>query len=93
MTQIPVACFNPLAMSKICDICSKGALKGNLVKRGIGRRVTRRTITKQTPNLFDKKIKIDNSTVKLRICSSCLKRLKYEQAAIQKESVAKAVEQ
>jgi large subunit ribosomal protein L28 len=69
-------------MSKVCDICSKGALKGNLVKRGIGRRVTRRSITKQEANLFDKRIKIDNTTIKLRICSSCLKRLKYEHAAI-----------
>ena len=79
-------------MSKVCDICSKGALKGNLVKRGIGRRVTRRTITKQTPNLFDKKITIDNTTVKLRLCSSCLKRIKYEQNAIEAEKAQKSVE-
>jgi large subunit ribosomal protein L28 len=79
-------------MSRICDICAKGALKGNLVKRGIGRRVTRRTITKQTPNLFDKKIKIDNTTVKIRICSSCLKRLKYEQAALEVKDQVTAAE-
>lgn len=79
-------------MSKVCDICAKGALKGNLVKRGIGRRVTRRTIMKQEANLFDKKIKIDNTTIKVRICSSCLKRLKFEQAALDSESAKTASE-
>ncbi|MBP7927981.1 50S ribosomal protein L28 [Patescibacteria group bacterium] len=79
-------------MSKVCDICAKGALKGNLVKRGIGRRVTRRTIMKQEVNLFDKKIKIDNTTIKVKICSSCLKRLKFEQAALNAEKVQKTAE-
>lgn len=65
-------------MSRICDVCSKSALKGNLVKRGIGRRVTRRTIMKQEPNLFEKRILVDGRNIKVKICASCLKRLKKE---------------
>lgn len=65
-------------MSRICDVCSKSALKGNLVKRGIGRRVTRRTITRQEPNLFEKKILIEGRNIKVKICASCLKRLRKE---------------
>ena len=77
-------------MSRICDICAKSALKGNLVKRGIGRRVTRRTITRQEPNLFEKKILVDGQNIKVKICSSCLKRLKKEIRDLDSESKATA---
>jgi len=53
-------------MSKICDLCGKSALRGNLVPRGIGNRATRRTIRHQEPNL------------RIKLCSSCLKRLKKD---------------
>lgn len=65
-------------MSRICDICKKGYLKGNLVPRGIGNRVTRRTIRRQQPNLRTKSVVIDGSKVKLKLCASCLKRLKKD---------------
>ncbi len=65
-------------MSRICDICEKGYLKGNLVPRGIGNRVTNRAIKKQKPNLRRKKITIQGTTVTANICASCLKRLKME---------------
>ena len=65
-------------MSKICDICSKGYLKGNLVPRGVGRRVTKRTIMKQQPNLRNKRLTLGGNTVQVQICASCLKRLKKE---------------
>lgn len=67
-------------MSRICDICEKGYLRGNLVPRGVGRRVTRRTLTKQQPNLRSKKIDLDGLTLKVKLCASCLKRLKLETA-------------
>jgi ribosomal protein L28 len=66
-------------MAKICQICGKGSLKGNQVPRGIGRRVTRRTIIKQEVNLRTKKFIIGGKSVTLRICTSCLKRIRFEE--------------
>lgn len=65
-------------MSKICDICEKSAQKGNLVPRGVGKRVTRRTLTSRQPNLRVKRFTINGNTVKMLLCSSCLKRIKFE---------------
>ncbi len=64
-------------MSRVCEVCGKGYLKGNLVPRGVGRRVTNRAIKKQQPNLRKKKIEIDGQTMRVSICTSCLKRMKY----------------
>jgi len=65
-------------MARICETCGKGNLKGNLVPRGIGNRVTRRTITHKRPNLRVKRIKIGSTKIKLKLCASCLKKLKKE---------------
>jgi ribosomal protein L28 len=65
-------------MSKMCEICGKTYLKGNLVPRGIGNRVTRRTITRQQPNLRIKHMQFGSNKVKVKLCSSCLKKLKKE---------------
>lgn len=65
-------------MANVCDICQKSYLKGNLVPRGIGRRVTNRAIKKQKPNIRRKKIVIDGTPQKINICASCLKRMKFD---------------
>lgn len=65
-------------MSKVCQICGKGYQKGNLVPRGIGNRVTRRTIARNSVNLRVKRFLINGRKVKFRLCSSCLKRIKKE---------------
>lgn len=80
--------FNLGTMSKICDICEKGYQRANLVPRLIGRRVSRRTTKKQEPNLRNKKMDIGGQTVALKICASCLKRLKFE-----KRKLAEVAEQ
>ncbi len=77
-------------MSKICDLCQKGYQKGNLVPRGIGRRVTGRTITMKQVNLRSKRFVINGTSMKLSICSSCLKRLKFEEKLIKAETAVKA---
>lgn len=58
-----------------------------LVPRGIGRRVTRRTTMRQQVNLRNKKIELNGETVRVKLCASCLKRIKYEGA---KKVAAKA---
>jgi len=65
-------------MSRICDICEKSYMKGNLVPRGVGRRVTNRAIKRQQPNIRRKKITLEGQSLTINICSSCLKRTKFE---------------
>lgn len=67
-------------MAKICAICEKGYKKGNAVPRGIGRRVTRRTIRRQEPNLRKVRVDLsgDGNFKRIRVCASCLKKLRKE---------------
>ena len=76
-------------MSKICQVCGKQAQKGNLVPRGVGKRVTRRTIASRQPNLRVKRFSIAGNTVKMLLCASCLKRINYD---AKKAEVLAAVE-
>ncbi|OGC70431.1 hypothetical protein A2415_01270 [candidate division WWE3 bacterium RIFOXYC1_FULL_39_7] len=66
-------------MAKVCDICLKTYQRGNMVPRGIGRRVTKRTTVRRHPNLRYKKFNINGMPVRLWLCASCLKRTKFEQ--------------
>ncbi len=75
-------------MAKICDVCQKGYQKGNLVPRGIGRRVTNRSIIMRQPNLRSKRFEINGTPIKLMICSSCLKRLKFDEKKAKAEVAA-----
>ena len=69
-------------MSKQCQVCGKMYQKGNLVPRGIGNRVTRRTTTRNSVNLRVKRFLINGSKVKVVLCSSCLKRIKKDEKEI-----------
>lgn len=71
-------------MSKQCQICGKTYQKGNLVPRGIGNRVTRRTTRRNSVNLRTKRFEINGAKVKLILCSSCLKRLKKDERDLEK---------
>ena len=71
-------------MSKACQICGKTYQKGNLVPRGIGNRVTRRTIHINSINLRVKRFLINGKKVKVKLCSSCLKRIKKDEKDLQK---------
>jgi ribosomal protein L28 len=75
-------------MSRVCQICGKKYQKGNLVPRGIGNRVTRRSITQFKPNLRVKRMEIDGKKQKVILCASCLKRLKKDE----KEKAAVLIE-
>lgn len=78
LTQSTLVCFNCPVMSKICEFCGKTYQQGNLVPRGIGNRVTRRTLTKKKANLRVKRLELNGRKVKVTICASCLKRLKKD---------------
>ena len=65
-------------MSKrVCEVCGKSYLKGNLVPTGIGGRVTNRAIKRQQPNIRKKKLNVNGQNVTVHLCSSCLKRMKF----------------
>lgn len=79
-------------MSKQCQICGKTYQKGNLVPRGIGNRVTKRTLKRNSVNLRVKRFLINGSKVKVILCSSCLKRFKKDQRDIEKAIEASKTE-
>ena len=66
-------------MSRVCEICGKTYQKGNLVHRGIGNRVSRRTINRKSVNLRVKRFLINGVKVKFRLCASCLKKIVKEE--------------
>ncbi|MBS8121982.1 50S ribosomal protein L28 [Candidatus Vampirococcus lugosii] len=58
-------------MARICEVCGKGTAVGN--NRSHSNRATKR---KFKVNLFNKKIRLaDGFVVKIKICSSCYKKL------------------
>lgn len=75
-------------MSRVCDICGKRPLTGNVISRkgkpkkegGIGSRVVKRSRRKQYPNLQTVRASVNGRTVKLRVCTKCLKAGKVTQA-------------
>jgi ribosomal protein L28 len=77
-------------MSRICEVCGKGYQKANLVPRGIGNRVTKRTTTHKMANLRVKRFKIDGRKVKVILCASCLKRIKKDARDVEAAAVAQA---
>lgn len=76
-------------MSRICDVCGKGYLKGNQVPRGVGRRVTRRTTIHQGPNLRTKTLEINGSKTRVKLCTSCLKRIGFDHRQAQAAAESK----
>lgn len=87
LTQKVNAWFNHPVMSRVCEICQKEYTKGNSVPRGIGRRVTKRSIRRQSPNLRNKRLEIDGKMVRVKLCASCLKRVKFERKTIKDNKV------
>ncbi len=65
-------------MSMICEICMKSYKKGNKVQRLIGNRVSGRSIKRQLPNLRSRRFNIDGTVVSVKLCASCLKRVKKD---------------
>ncbi len=68
-------------MSRICDICGKGPVFGGHIARsgsaikdgGVGLHITKRTKKVFYPNLQPVRMKKDGETIKLKVCTSCIK--------------------
>ena len=57
-------------MSKICDLCGKGALRGNQIS--ITRsQVSRRTTKHCKPNLQKETVNLDGQKFSVKICTKC----------------------
>ena len=68
-------------MSKVCEMCGKGPIVVNSVIRrgkaraagGVGRKVTGVSKTRQLPNLQRVTLRQNGLSVRLRICTKCMK--------------------
>lgn len=78
-------------MRSKCLICGKGRLKGNWVPRLIGRRVPRRTIRFQKPNI--QKVTLEGESYV--VCTTCLKTIKRElrNSALEKQNLEAEAQQ
>jgi len=65
-------------MSMRCDVCGKEPVFGKSVarlgKNAIKRRVKARTSRRWNPNIQTVKASIDGSPVRVKVCTSCLKK-------------------
>ena len=63
-------------MSRVCDICGKSPLKGNMVSHA--HNTSRR---RWLPNLQRVRANIDGVVKRIRVCTTCLKQGKVVKAA------------
>lgn len=76
-------------MSRVCELCGKGARRGNVILRrgqakkkgGIGQHVTAVTPRHFEPNLQVVRARVNGGTRRLRVCTSCLRSGKVQKAA------------
>jgi large subunit ribosomal protein L28 len=76
-------------MSRICDICGKGAVRGNSILRrgqakktgGIGQHVTAITPRSFKPNLQRVRAVVDGRNQRVRLCTACLRSGRVQKAA------------
>jgi large subunit ribosomal protein L28 len=76
-------------MSRVCDICGKGAVKGSTILRrgqakkkgGIGQHVTAITKRQFAPNLQSVRASVNGQTKRVRICTACLRTGHIKKAA------------
>ncbi|OGC49873.1 50S ribosomal protein L28 [candidate division WWE3 bacterium RIFCSPHIGHO2_01_FULL_40_23] len=63
-------------MAKVCDVCGKGYLKGNLVSFS-----NKKSIKRSYPNLRKVRISVDGRSVRVKICASCLSAKRLTEAS------------
>jgi large subunit ribosomal protein L28 len=60
-------------MSRICELCGKGKMRGNTVSHS-NRKAPRHYI----PNLQNETVEVDGQVVTLKVCTKCKKTLKKD---------------
>ncbi len=71
----------PMTKGRICDMCGKGPLRGNMISRrglpkkkgGVGLKVTGMTKRSFKPNLQKVRAVVNGETVRVKVCTSCLR--------------------
>ncbi len=69
-------------MAKVCELCGKGYLKGNIVCFS-----NKKSIKRSYPNIRSAKVNINGRNIKLKLCTGCLSALKKAQIAEKLEAV------
>lgn len=73
--------IQPMTKGRRCAICNKGPLRGQQITRrglakragGVGRKITGRSKRSFKPNLQKVRAVVDGKTVRLKVCTSCLR--------------------
>jgi large subunit ribosomal protein L28 len=76
-------------MSRRCEICGKGGVRGNIIHRrgqakktgGIGQHITAITPRVFQPNLQTVRATVNGATHRVKICTKCLKSGRVVKAA------------
>ncbi len=76
-------------MSRICEICGKGAVRGNRILRrgqakkkgGIGQHVTAVSPRLFRPNLQELRAMVNGRPMRIKVCTTCLRSGKVQKAA------------
>jgi large subunit ribosomal protein L28 len=73
--------IQPMTKGRRCALCNKGPLRGEKIRRrglakskgGVGRKITGRCKRSFKPNLQKVRAVVDGKTVRLKVCTSCLR--------------------
>jgi len=76
-------------MARTCDICGRGAMTGNSIARrgaakrtgGAGRKITGVTRRRFQINLQRVRVNVGGSTVRMRVCTRCIRSGRVKKAA------------
>jgi large subunit ribosomal protein L28 len=73
--------IQPLTIGRRCALCNKGPIRGDQITRrglakskgGVGRKITGRSHRSFKPNLQKVRAVVDGKTVRLKVCTSCIR--------------------
>jgi large subunit ribosomal protein L28 len=73
--------IQPMTKGRRCALCNKGPIRGEQITRrglakakgGVGRKITGRSKRSFKPNLQRVRAIVDGKTVRLKVCTSCLR--------------------